>query len=80
MDARLARFTGRMVRFMFEHGHAWPLREIDSDKYAMELRDDGISCDLTERLRSCYDLWEAHRRLDGQGIHLETSWAAERIG
>ena len=56
----------RVVRFMFDYGHVWPLWEDGTDKYAREPADYGLSPELTERLRSCNEYWEAHRNLDGQ--------------
>lgn len=56
----------RVVRFMFEHGHAWPLWEDGTTTYAMEPDDYGLSLELTTRLRSCYELFETHRDLAGQ--------------
>lgn len=56
----------RVVRFMFDYGHAWPLWENGTDKYAMEPSDYELSPDLTERLQSCYEYWEAHCDLEGQ--------------
>lgn len=56
----------RVVRFMFDYGHVWPLWEDGTDKYAMEPTDYGLSPELTGRLQACYEYWEAHRNLDGQ--------------
>lgn len=50
----------RVVRFMFDYGHVWPLWEDGTDKYAMEPSDYGLSPELTERLQSCYEFWETH--------------------
>ncbi|GAA4885092.1 hypothetical protein GCM10025788_26480 [Serinicoccus chungangensis] len=50
----------RVVRFMFDYGHVWPLWEDGTYKYAMEPSDYGLSSELTERLQSCYAFWEAH--------------------
>ena len=54
----------RVIRFLFEHGHPWPLWESGTDKYAMEPSDYGLSDDLASRLGEAWALWNTHDRID----------------
>ncbi|GAB2476033.1 hypothetical protein GCM10027030_07800 [Luteococcus sediminum] len=48
----------RQIRFFFDHGHPWPLRENHMDEYAMTPEDHGLSPELVNLLRRCGVLWE----------------------
>lgn len=52
----------RIVRFLFEYGHPWPLWESASHRYTMEPIDYGLSAELTAILRDSYELWESNFR------------------
>lgn len=55
----------RVVRFMFDYGHVWPLWEDGTVKYAIEPSDYGLSPELTERLQSCCEYWETRHSPEG---------------
>lgn len=54
------RGVARIIRFLFEYGHPWPLWESASDRYTMEPIDYGLSAELTAILRGGYELWESN--------------------
>ena len=56
-----------MIRFLYEHGHRWPLWESASCKYSMEPTDYGLSAELTGLLAGSYELWVRH-------YHFERGW------
>lgn len=57
----------RVIRFLFEHGHPWPLWESGTDEYTMEPSDYGLSDELADRLRKAWDLWNRYHSV-------ETGW------
>lgn len=60
-DARCENWgVARVIRFLFEYGHPWPLWESTSERYTMEPIDYGLSAELTAHLRDAYELWESN--------------------
>lgn len=55
----------RVIRFLFEHGHQWPLWESGTDHYTMTPSDYELSDDLTRRLTEVWRLWNAHGPIEG---------------
>ncbi|PYI66468.1 hypothetical protein CVV68_14375 [Arthrobacter livingstonensis] len=53
----------RVIRLFPDYGHRWPLWENSTaerpTKYTMEPADFGLSQNLTSRLRTWYDAWDA---------------------
>lgn len=69
----------RVIRFMFDYGHLWPLWEDENDQYTMDPSDYGLSAELTERLKACYEYWELHRDIENGWVSPESRrrWYAE---
>jgi hypothetical protein len=52
--------VARIIRFLFEFGHPWPLWESGSNHYSTTPTDYGLSPELTGLLRQSYELWADH--------------------
>ena len=75
--------TRRVIRLFPDYSHRWPLWENSTAErptnYTMEPADFGLSENLTHRLRTWYDVWDAENLYENgwSSPENETAWKAE---